>query len=335
LKAFYIKLVLILLLCIFLSLSLGKYSISFEQMFHYLYSLIVSNNLNESLQMIDNIIIEIRLPRIIAAVLIGAAYAVSGASFQAMFINPLVSPGILGVLSGSAFGAALAIAFFDNWFLTQFFSFTFGILAVVFAIFVTMLYQNRANSSLILILGGIISGSAFSTLLSIVKFTADPYEKLPSIVYWLMGSLSFIELNQIIIVSIPMLLGILILVGVSKYLNILSFSEEEAKSMGVNTKLIRTIVIIVATLISAISVSLAGMIGWIGLIIPHFARLLVGANNQVLLPTCALLGATFLLIVDNFSRMLFEFEVPIGILTSVIGIPIFIFVLRSSKKALQ
>ncbi|AXH09399.1 ABC transporter permease [Malaciobacter halophilus] len=334
-QSIYFKLFLILLFTIFVSLALGKYPISFEQMLNYLYSLLISNSLDESLQMIDNIIMEIRLPRVIAAILIGASYAVSGASFQAMFINPLVSPGILGVLSGSAFGAALAIAFFDSWFLTQLFSFSFGILAVIFAIFVTMIYQNRANNSLILILGGIISGSAFSTLLSIVKFTADPYEKLPSIVYWLMGSLSYIELNQIIVVFFPMLFGILTLIMVSKYLNILSFSEEEAKSMGVNTKLIRTIVIIVATFISAISVCLAGMIGWIGLIIPHFARLLVGANNQVLLPTCAFLGAIFLLIVDNFSRMILEFEVPIGILTSVIGIPIFIFVLKSSKKALQ
>ncbi|RXJ90789.1 ABC transporter permease [Arcobacter sp. CECT 8983] len=334
-KNIYIKLFLLLLITVFLSLSLGKYPISFEQIINYIQELLFSNEIDENLQMIDNIIVEIRLPRVIAAILIGAAYAVSGASFQAMFINPLVSPGILGVLSGSAFGAALAIAFFDSWFLTQLFSFSFGVLAVIFAIFITMIYQNRANNSLILILGGIISGSTFSTLLSIVKFTADPYEKLPSIVYWLMGSLSYIELNQIVLVSIPMLLGVLTLIGVSKYLNILSFSEEEAKSMGVNTKLIRTIVIIVATFISAISVCLAGMIGWIGLIIPHFARLLVGANNQVLLPTCALLGAIFLLIVDNFSRMLFEFEVPIGILTSIIGIPIFIFVLKSSKKALQ
>jgi len=252
-----------------------------------------------------------------------------------MFVNPLVSPGILGVLSGSAFGAALTLAFFDNWFLTQLFSFIFGLIAVIFAIFITYIYKEKNSSTLILILGGIISGSFFSTLLSIVKYTADPYDKLPSIVYYLMGSLAHVELYEIFLYSIPMLIGIFSLIFMSKYLNILSFGDEEARSLGLNIKLIRFFVILFATLISALSVSIGGIIGWIGLIIPHFARLVVGSNNIILIPTVALMGAIFLIIVDNFSRLLLNIEIPIGILTSIIGIPIFIFALRNSRKGLN
>lgn len=327
----------LLIITFFISLLVGNYSISYSDFYDatMMRFFDYSGDKIEHITLIQSIIFDIRLPRLLAAILIGASYAVAGASFQSMFINPLVSPGILGVLSGSAFGAALSISFFDSWILTQIFSFTFGIIAVLFAIFITYIYQDKANSTLVLILGGIISGSFFSTLLSIVKYTADPYDKLPSIVYWLMGSLASVELNDITLYAIPMLFGIISLMLMAKYLNVLSFGEEEAKSLGVNTKLIRFIVILFATLISALSVAIGGMIGWIGLIIPHFARLIVGPNNIVLLPTVALMGATFLIIVDDFSRTLLEVEIPIGILTSLVGIPIFILALKSSKKGLH
>ena len=336
-KKLFIVLIVLLLAVFFISLTLGNYDITCKDMYSLFQFYFFDKNVDnpDSLMLIRSIIFDIRLPRLLAAILIGASYAIAGASFQAMFINPLVSPGILGALSGSAFGAALAISFFDSWILTQLFAFAFGIVAVLFAIFITYIYQSKSNSTLILILGGIISGSFFSTLLSIVKYTADPYDKLPSIVYWLMGSLASVDLNDIFIYSIPILIGIFSLLLMSKYLNILSFGEEEAKSLGVNVKLIRIVVIMFATLISALSVAIGGMIGWIGLIIPHFARLLVGPNNIVLLPTVALMGAIFLMVVDDFSRLLLEIEIPIGILTSLIGIPIFIFVLKSSKKGLN
>lgn len=335
------KIVILLIVCLIilfiLSLTLGKYPITSLDLLNYILFKIFSvepDNLDK-IMLIDNIIINIRLPRIIAAILIGASYAISGASFQAMFINPLVSPGILGVLSGSAFGAALGIAFFDSWIITQFLSFSFGVLAVLFSIAITYIYKDRSNSTLVLILGGIISGSFFSTLLSIVKYTADPYDKLPSIIYWLMGSLSFIEIDEILVFIIPMLFSISVLVLMSKYLNVLSFGDQEAQSLGVNTKLIRVVVIIFATFICALSVSIGGMIGWIGLIIPHFARLIVGPNNNILLIVSALMGALFLLIVDNASRLILDVEIPIGILTSLIGIPIFILALKNSKKGLH
>jgi len=336
-KKTYFLLVVILLCLSIGSLFLGHYKISITEFLDVMkYSFLgIEPASLEKHQLLQNIIFDIRLPRILAAILIGASYAVAGASFQSMFRNPLVSPGILGVLSGSAFGATLSLAFFNSWFLTQIFSFVFGVTAVVFAIFITYIYKERNSSTLILILGGFFSGSFFSSLLSIVKYTADPYDKLPSIVYWLMGSLASVELNEIYLYSIPMLLGIFSLIIMSKYLNILSFGDDEARSLGVNIKLVRFIVILCATLISALSVSIGGMIGWIGLIIPHFARLIVGSNNIVLIPTVALMGAIFLVLVDNISRLLLSIEIPIGILTSVVGIPMFIIALKNSRKGLN
>lgn len=337
-KKIFLFLVLSLLIISFISLLLGQYAISLHDFLtvfkmKFLGYLPASNM--EKYTLIQSILFDIRLPRILAAILIGASYAVAGASYQAMFINPLVSPGILGVLSGSAFGAALGISFFDSWIVTQFFSFTFGILAVFFAVFIAYIYKEKGNKTLILILGGIISGSFFSTLLSIVKYTADPYNKLPSIVYWLMGSLASVEMDEIYVYALPMILGISGLFLLSKYLNVLSFGEEEARSLGVNIKLIRSLVVFFATLISALSVVIGGMIGWIGLIIPHFTRLLVGPNNVILLPLTALSGAIFLVVIDDFARLLMEIEIPIGILTSLVGIPIFVFALKNSKKGLH
>ncbi|RXJ97191.1 ABC transporter permease [Arcobacter sp. AHV-9/2010] len=326
-------LIVILILMINISLFLGQYQISFDEYLMFLKKLIGLNSLidDEKYETLKNIIFDIRLPRIISAILIGASLAVAGASFQAMFVNPLVSPGILGVLSGASFGAALGMILGLNWFLINLSTFIFGILAVFFAITISFIYSSSRNM-IILVLGGIISSSLFSALLSIIKYGADTNDVLPAITYWLMGSLSFSTSSIVWNLTIPMLGGILILIFFSKYLNALSLGDEEAKALGINTKLIKLIIIIVATLISALSVILAGIIGWIGLIIPHITRLLFGADNKVILPMSALIGAIFLLIVDNTSKLIFSFEIPIGIVTAIIGIPIFIFVLKNAKK---
>lgn len=281
-------------------------------------------------QLIQNIIIEIRFPRIVGAILIGASLAISGVAFQSMFRNPLVSPGILGVLSGASFGAALGMLFFRDFIFVQASSFIFGILAVFIALFISMF--NKQNQVILLILGGVVSSAFFSSLLSITKYMADPYDKLPAIVYWLMGSLALIDKQTIYIVTIPILLGISFLIFLSKYLNILSLGDEEAKSLGINVKLTRFIIILIATFISAFTVVLAGMIGWVGLVIPHIARLLFGSNNILIVPISALLGGIYLLIIDNISRTLFSVEIPIGILTSLIGIPFFAYALKNVKK---
>ena len=327
---FFILLLIILINC---SLFIGNYQISLNEYIEFIkvYLGFKSDISLEKYEMLQSVIFEIRLPRIIGAVLIGSSLAISGATFQAMFVNPLVSPGILGVLSGASFGAALGMVLGWNWFFINVSTFIFGMGAVIFALVISFIYSSAKNM-IILVLGGIISSSLFSALLSIVKYAADPYNTLPAITYWLMGSLAFSTSNIVWKLSIPMLLGMLTLIFVSKYLNALSLGDEEAKALGVDTKKVKLVVIIVATLISALSVILAGIIGWIGLIIPHIAILLFGADNKIILPISALLVAIFLLVVDNLSRIIFTFEIPIGIVTAILGIPIFIIVLKNAKK---
>ena len=320
--------VILILLSLF-SLTLGQYDLSIKQIIDFLLYKLGFGEVANS-QLIQNIIVEIRFPRIIASILIGASLAISGVAFQSMFRNPLVSPGILGVLSGASFGAALGMIIFKNFILIQASSFIFGVLAVSIALFISMF--NKQNQVILLILGGVVSSAFFSSLLSITKYMADPYNQLPAIVYWLMGSLALIDKGTIYIVSIPILLGIFLMIFLSKYLNILSLGDEEARSLGINVKLVRFTIIITATFISAFTVVLAGMIGWVGLVIPHIARLLFGSNNIIIVPITALLGAIYLLIIDNISRMLFTVEIPIGILTSLIGIPFFAYALKNVKK---
>ena len=319
----------ILIILSLFSLTLGQYDLSIKQIIDFLFYKLGFGEVQNS-QLIQNIIVEIRFPRVVASILIGASLAISGVAFQSMFRNPLVSPGILGVLSGASFGAALGMIIFKNFILIQASSFIFGVVAVSIALFISMF--NKQNQVILLILGGVVSSAFFSSLLSITKYMADPYNQLPAIVYWLMGSLALIDKQTIYIVTIPILLGILLMIFLSKYLNILSLGDEEARSLGINVKLIRFIFIITATFISALTVVLAGMIGWVGLVIPHIARMLFGSNNILIVPVTALLGAIYLLIIDNISRMLFSVEIPIGILTSLIGIPFFAYALKNVKK---
>ncbi len=327
-KAIIVLFIILIILSLF-SLTLGQYDLSIKQIVQFLLYKLGFENIPNS-QLIQNIIVEIRFPRIVAAILIGASLAISGVAFQSMFRNPLVSPGILGVLSGASFGAALGMIFFKDFLFIQASSFIFGILAVFIALFISMF--NKQNQVILLILGGVVSSAFFSSLLSITKYMADPYDQLPAIVYWLMGSLALIDKHTIYIVTIPILLGIFLMIFLSKYLNILSLGDEEARSLGINVKLIRFVIILIATFISAFTVVLAGMIGWVGLVIPHIARLLFGSNNMIIVPISALLGGIYLLIIDNISRTLFSVEIPIGILTSLIGIPFFAYALKNVKK---
>lgn len=332
-KLTFIFLIIILIVLINISLFIGNFQITFDEYLNFIKVFLgFESTLDlKRYEVIKSVIFDIRLPRIIAAILIGSSLAISGAAFQAMFVNPLVSPGILGVLSGASFGAALGMIMQWNWFFINLSTFIFGMLAVLFALLISFIYSSAKNM-IILVLGGIISSSLFSALLSIIKYAADPYDTLPAITYWLMGSLSFSTSNIVWNLTIPMFLGIFLLIFFSKYLNALSLGDEEAKALGVDIKKVKLIVIITATFISALSVILAGIIGWIGLIIPHIARLLFGADNKIILPISALLGAIFLLIVDNSSRIIFSFEIPIGIVTAIIGIPIFIMVLKNAKR---
>ncbi len=322
----------VLILITIVSLLLGQYPIDFATFMGYVDFKLFGGMSNDTYTLLDNIILQIRLPRVLLAILIGASLAVSGAAFQAMFVNPLVSPGILGVLAGASFGAALGMLISDQWYIVQMLAFIFGFVAVGVAVLLGGMVTN-SRSTIMLVLGGVISGSLFTALLSVIKYVADPYSTLPAIVYWLMGSLTMADLSGVLYVSIPMILSILGMVALSKYFDLLSLGDEEAKALGVNVPLVRFSAIILATLASSLSVVMAGMIGWVGLIIPHIIRMAVGPSHRLLMPLSAIIGAIFLLLADSVSRLAFSVEIPLGIITSLIGIPIFIIVLKNARAA--
>jgi iron complex transport system permease protein len=314
------------------SLGLGKYPISPKGILAFFWQgwTGASYYTTEQMSVLKNVLLNIRLPRILAAALIGSALSTSGASFQAMFVNPLVSPSMLGVLAGASFGAALGIVYLKSWYAVQIATFIGGLMAVAVAVGIARIY--RVNSTIMLILGGIISGALFTSLLELVKYMADPYNQLPTIVYWLMGNLSQPDREMTLKAAIPICLGLGILIFLGRHLNVLSLGDEEARALGVNVQRIRLVVILCATIVSAMTVVIAGSIGWVGLIIPHFTRMITGPNNERLLPASALIGAGFLIIVDNICRLLLSFELPIGIVTSLVGIPCFALVLRNARK---
>ncbi len=271
-----------------------------------------------------------RLPRILMACLVGCCLSTSGAAYQGIFQNPMAAPDILGASSGAAFGAALAILFGMGSSLTIAFAFIFSLLTVMIVIYIGN--HAKGKSSVALILSGVMIGSLVSSGTSFIKLVADPNDQLPAITYWLMGSLNGVLPEDVYFALVPMVIGLVPLLLLRWRINILTFGDEEAQTMGVNAKLLRTILIICSTLITAASVSVSGMIGWVGLVIPHMARRIVGNNYKQLLPASMILGAIFMLIVDNISRNLYATEIPIGILTSFIGAPFFIYLITKDGE---
>jgi iron complex transport system permease protein len=325
-------LLIVLVLTICVSLTIGKYPLGLTDIGNFfLLKLFKMGNMDVRQQdLLSNLLFDIRLPRILAAALIGASLSVAGASFQAMFVNPLVSPSLLGVLAGASFGAALGMVFSGSWFAVQCLTFFFGFLAVGIAVAIAKMHKG--NTILLLILGGVISGAMFTSLLSVIKYIADPANQLPAIVQWLMGGLSLVDYKTLLAAGIPQIVSIALVILFSGYLNALSMGDEEARSLGIRVERIRLLLIFLATLMSALTVVIAGMIGWVGLIIPHITRMLVGPDNKILVPASALIGAIYLIAVDNVSRMLFVVEIPMGIVTSLVGIPFFVLILRKAQK---
>ena len=282
-------------------------------------------------QQMATALMNIRLPRILVVMLVGAALAVAGASYQGMFKNPLVSPDILGASAGASFGACLALLFDMSNSMVQLFAFIGAMVAVGGAVWMNKMV-NKYDALLGLVLGGMLVTTLFQSFTSLVKFMADANDKLPAITFWLMGSFSRINQTDLAVIVAPMLAGFVLLMLERWKLNVLSFGEEEARSLGVNTGRVRLIVIFASTLIVACSVAVAGIVGWVGLVIPHLARSIVGPNYKVLLPTSMFLGAGYLLIVDDLCRLMASTEIPIGILTAIIGVPFFIFIFRHNIK---
>lgn len=273
----------------------------------------------------ENVIYQIRLPRVIAAVLVGAGLSMAGAAYQGLFKNPLVSPDILGVASGAGFGAALAILLSWNLALIQLSAFSFGILAVTITYLLSRFY--RTTPTLILVLSGIIVGAFFTALISLTKYVADPYEKLPAITFWLMGSLASVRYSDIVMVAPLFLIATAVLLLIRWRINLLAVGDDEARALGINTKRMAQVIILCSTLITASAVCIAGIIGWVGLVVPHLGRMLVGPDYTRLLPVCLLLGACYMLIIDIVARMLTSAEIPLGILTAIIGAPFFAYLL--------
>lgn len=323
-KVFKYSFILILLpiVCILLTLFVGRYGLSFIDTVRTIVSPFAASNEAYS------VVYYLRLPRAVASAMCGAALAVSGAAFQGVFRNPLVNSGLLGVSNGAGFGACIAIVFLNGGVFTYILSFGFALLAVVLSY-----YSGRVakvTTSVTLILGGVIVSSFFSALISIMKYMADPYSQLPSITFWFMGS--FASINYVHFYAfIPMIIG-MVMIFISRWrINAISMGDKEAISLGVDVKKYKFLIIGGATLATAAAVCISGTIGWVGLVVPHIGRMLVGNDNVKLIPVSISLGACFLTLMDLLSRNIISSEVPIGILCALIGTPFFVYLLKKTR----
>ena len=315
--------------CAIIALSVGRFSVPFLDV---LATLLNSAGFNfEVASNAQNVIENLRLPRVIAAVLVGAALSISGAAYQGVFRNQLVSPDLLGVSAGACVGAAVAIVLDLGLFWIQSLAFICGLIAVCLTLLIPKLMGK--NSTLMLVLSGIIVSGLMASVIGLLKYIADPETKLPDIVYWQLGSLAKIDAGNLKFIAPVMIVCAALLVAMSWRINLLSFGDESAARLGVNVALERGVVIVCATLLTACSVCVSGIVAWVGLLIPHFARMLAGANNAKSLPVSIFIGAIFLLFVDTLARTISVSEVPLGVLTGFIGTIFFVWVLSRSKRA--
>ena len=280
---------------------------------------------------VETVLFNVRLPRVLMAALIGAGLSAAGAAYQGIFKNPMVSPDVLGASSGAGFGAALGLFLSFSYQGVSFLAFVLGLSAVGAVCLISS--RVKYNQTLGLVLAGMMISSLFTAAVSFLKLVADPNNTLPVITYWLMGSLASIRPKDLAFAA-PWIIGGIIPIYLLRWkINVLTLGEEEARCIGVNTSAVRLAVVLCATLITSAAVSVSGLIGWVGLVIPHFARMLVGSDYRKMLPASLLLGASFLLVVDNFARLLATSEIPIGILTAFVGAPFFLWlILREGNK---
>jgi len=280
---------------------------------------------------IDTVVLNVRGPRIVAAILVGAALAAAGAAYQGLFRNPLVSPDILGVSSGAALGAVVGIYLSLGVVAIQTLAFLVGLGAVA-VVYVVGAALRRHDPVLVLVLAGIVIGTLLGSCVSLLKYLADPYNQLPAITFWLLGSLASVTLGDVRAVAPSVLLGLVPLVLLRWQMNVMTLGEDEARALGVDTRRLRLTVVAAATLMTAGVVSISGVVGWIGLLVPHLARFLVGPDFRRLLPASILLGAGYLLAVDTLARTAARIEIPLGVLTAFIGAPFFIWILAASRR---
>lgn len=322
-----ILLILAPVLTALICLGIGRYSFNLADICKLLYTYGVSGK--DAIEpQAYSVVFNIRLPRIILAVLCGAGLAVSGAAFQPLFSNALATPDTLGVAQGACFGAALALLFSDSLLWVQLVALVFGLIAIMLTYSISKV--KGQSSTFMIILAGIAVSSLFTSLVSLVKYVADPESQLPTITYWLLGSMAGITYKSLAIGAPLICGGILIIYLLRWRLNILSMSEDEARSMGIDLRKLRIIIILAAALITASCASMCGRIEWVGLLIPHGVRMLFGSNNERVIPASISLGAVFMLVMDTTARAATTAEIPLSILTAVIGAPVFILLLRKT-----
>ena len=313
-----------LLALFLLSFALGRYGVPLPQVV----KILLSDLLPIEQTWTDNMaiaVLNVRLPRILLACLVGCALSAAGTGYQTVFQNPMAAPDILGASSGACFGAALAILTGQSRVMVTVFAFLSSLLSVVLVYLVGS--RTRGSRVVNLLLAGIMVGSLFSAGTSYIKLVADPSNQLPQITYWLMGSLSGTRIQTVTFAAACIFVGLLPLLLLRWRMNLLTLSADEARAMGVNTDRLRLAVILSSTVLTASAVAVSGMIGWVGLVIPHLSRRIVGSDCRRLLPMSCLFGAGFLLLVDNIARTLAAVEIPIGILTAFVGAPFFLYLM--------
>lgn len=326
LKLIWITVLAVLLVTFFVSLFGGRYVISPSEVS----GILLDGLLGEAGDgMAFSVVWNLRLPRTLLNCFVGAGLAVAGAAFQGIFRNPLVSPDVLGVSSGAAFGAVFGILLSGINHLATVMALLFGIVSVFMTY--TLSKLRGESSTLSMVLSGMIISAVFSALISLIKYVADPYDKLPAITYWLMGSFASASYSNLQLAGIPIFLGTVVLLLLRWRINILSLGDEDAYSLGVNPVKTRRVIIIMATLITASCVTVTGVIGWVGLVIPHICRMLIGVDHMKLLPVSCVVGAAFMIIVDLIARTVTAAEIPIGILTALVGAPFFALLFKRAK----
>ena len=324
-----IGIIITLVITMLVAMGVGRYSISISDIINTLLPMnLSSGNVDHN---VITVIYNIRLPRVLIAALAGSGLAVAGAAFQSLFSNSLATPDTLGVATGASFGAALGIILGFGSVGIQMCAFILGIVCVGLVYFISKVKGQR--SMVMIILAGMVISALFQAMVSLLKYVADPQDVLPQITFWLMGSLSGVGFEELALGTPFIIIGIVIIFLLRWKMNMLSLNEDESKSLGVNVKFVRLLVIISAALITASVVSICGNIGWVGLLIPHIARMMFGNNNKYVIPASIGFGAIFMVVIDTIARSATAAEIPISILTAVIGAPFFIILLRKTGGA--
>jgi iron complex transport system permease protein len=320
----------VLVLGLVVAFTVGRYPVSLAELADVLLSRL-TGRASSAPPAVENVVLLVRGPRVVAAVLVGAALAVAGTAFQGLFRNPLVSPDILGASSGAALGAVIGIFFSLGVIGIESLAFAGGLIAVAAVYVIGSLLQSR-DPILVLVLTGVVIGALLGAGVGLVKYLADPYNQLPAMTFWLLGSLAATTVADLLPLIGPVAVGTIVLLALRWRLNVMSLPEDEARALGIATGPLRIAIVVAATLVTSASVATSGIIGWVGLVVPHLARALVGPDFPKLIPTAALLGGGYLLFIDTLARTAAPVEIPLGILTAVIGTPFFIWLLAGMQK---